>query len=362
VGSHAKVSVIIPCFNLGEHLEEAVDSVLAQSCRDVEILVVDDGSTDPRTVELLAGFERPRTRLYRTENRGLPAARNFLIEHAGGEYLCALDADDKLHPSFLEKASAILDRDPSISFVSNWLEAFDDEQWLWKQERCDLPALLAEDTVMTAALVRREAVVEVGGYDEGMPAPGDEDWDLWIRLVEAGHRGTVIPEVLFFYRRRAGSMSTDCVSGETHLGLVRYLLDKHRQSYRTHLLDVLMWKERQIGELLRDNDRLERLLASQLEPTIERRRREIAQLRRKLQEARRSPPPRLQAWEGPALTERPPLLAGPEPALAEPGSALDAERRNLLHEIAALRGSWSWRLTAPLRRLHGLLFPPDRRR
>src|SRR5262245_25793619 len=119
-----KVSVVITCHNLGRYLDEAVDSVLAQSFQDFEIVVVDDGSTEDETRALLADYRRPRTRVIRIDNRGLPGARNEGIRHTTGPYLCALDADDRLAPTYFEKAVAILDRDPSVAFVSHWLRTF----------------------------------------------------------------------------------------------------------------------------------------------------------------------------------------------------------------------------------------------
>ncbi len=317
-----RVSVIVPCFNQGATLAEAVDSALGQTMDDLEVLVVDDGSDDEETLAVLERFSRPRTTLYRTPNRGLAAARNLLVGHARGEYLCALDADDRLRPTLLERACAVLDAEPDVSFVSAWLEAFGEESWQWRQHRCDLPALLAEDTVMTAAVVRRSAVVEVGGYDEGMPHPGDEDWDLWIRLVRAGHRGVILPEVLFDYRRRPGSMGERCVEGQVHLDLVCYLVEKHADAFQEHLLDVLALKEHRIGELLEDNDRLERRLGSHLEPVLELRRAELERLRRRL---------------------------------AGDAASGDRELDRLRAEVRALRQSWSWRLTAPLRAVAGAL-------
>src|SRR5438477_2459579 len=202
------VSVIIPCYNLGQYLDEAVESVLAQTYQDFEIVIVDDGSTDPATQGLLADYRRHGTRVIRTAHGGVSAARNLAIANSTGAYLCALDADDRLEPTYFEKAVPVLDGDPSVSFVSCWLRAFGDEEWEWKPERCDLPTLLWEDTVLTASLVRRDAVVAAGGYDTGMPIQGLEDWDLWLTLAEQGHRGVILPEVLFNYRRRDGSLST----------------------------------------------------------------------------------------------------------------------------------------------------------
>jgi glycosyltransferase involved in cell wall biosynthesis len=329
-----KVSIIIPCFNLGEFLTEAVDSVLAQTCQDFEIVVIDDGSTDRPTNEVLSTLARPKTRVLRAPHAGLAAARNLGIASTSGDYLCALDADDRLEPTFLAKTLAVLDRDPSITFVSAWLRAFGDEQWDWKPDRCDLPTLLWEDTVLTAALVRRAAIEVVGGYDTAMPEQGDEDWDLWLTLVERGYRGVILPEILFEYRRRRGSMSTVCWHGPGHLPLAGYRFEKHRDTYRRYLNDVLRHQDAETAELLRANDELERYMTSELEPAITSRRKELETLRARL------PKPR---------TDDEPSSA--DARIYELEAALQASAA----EVAALRTSMSWRMTRPLRRVYGWL-------
>lgn len=341
-----RVSVIIPCFNLGRYLDEAVDSVLGQTFQDFEIIVVDDGSSDPDTVRLLTDYRRPKTRVLTTEHRGLAQARNLAIAHSAGEYLCALDADDTLHPTYLDRAVHVLDEDPGLTFVSCWVQMFGEETHLWTQDRCDLPALLDADTVMTAALVRTAAVREVGGYDPDMGAQGDEDWDLWISLVERGHRGTIIPEALFYYRRRPGSMSTSCTEQDTHLTLVRYLVGKHEESYRRHLFEVLLRKELAAVELqARVRERLDRL-ATWLGPLRELRTMELERLRGTLaaeQEPRAAVSARLRR-----LQEDLAHLQGRlDEALA---ARAGAERR-----VAELLGSMSWKITAPARMLYDLL-------
>lgn len=325
------VSVIIPCYNLGAYIDEAIQSVLAQTRDDFEILVVDDGSTDEATRTLLASRTWPATKVFRTENRGLGGARNFLIERAQGRYLCALDADDKLHPQYFETTLAAFGRDPALTFVSTRLQMFGEQDLVWPPDlRCDLPTLLSDCPVVSAALVRRAAVLEVGGYDAHMPAQGDEDWDLWISLLEAGHRGLILPDILFYYRRRAGSLCDICTRSETHLGLLEYLIRKHEASYRTHLMAALAWKEARIDEHRRARAAIEENNESYLAPTIDRRRAELAHLRS--------------------------LVSRLDPSCVERDhAALQAEYERSQAEVAALRASVSWRVTAPLRAAYDLL-------
>jgi glycosyltransferase involved in cell wall biosynthesis len=327
------VSVIIPCCNLGQYLDEAVASVLAQTYQDFEIVIVDDGSTDPATQALLADYQRPRTHVIRAPHEGLAAARNLAIASTSGAYLCALDADDYLDPSFLEKMVPILEADPSLTFVSCWLRTFGEEEWEWKPERCDLPTLLWENTILTAALVRREAVVAVGGFNQTMPAQGDEDWDLWLTLVERGYRGMILREVLFNYRRRAGSMSTDSWYGPSHVPLANYRVPRHQAIYRAHLVDVLLHQDGEIGELLRRNDELERDMATRLEPAVALRRDELNTLQSRLALAV-------------SKTEADTSL----PVMTEHIGNLEVALEAASREVTALRTSKSWRMTTPLRK------------
>jgi glycosyltransferase involved in cell wall biosynthesis len=317
-GTAPRVTVLIPCYNLGAYLNEAVESVLAQTYQDFEILIVDDGSTDPGTVRLLDDYVRPKTTVYRTPNRKVAAARNFLVQRARGEYLCPLDADDRLHPEYLEKTVAALEQDGSLGFVSTRLQTFGTETRVWPEDtRCDLVTLLCGDPVHCAALVRRSAVLAVGGYDDNMPHQGNRDWDLSISLVEAGHHGIILDDVLFFYRRRPGSMSEESTRGAVHIDLIEYLVRKHAPSYREHWQDVVRFKDSERETLETLNATLEQEVPT-LASSVERRREELTMLTRRLEEARQG----------------------------------DTAHRSAIAEVMALRSSASWRITAPLRALY----------
>ncbi len=331
-----RVSVLLPCFNHGAFIDEAVASVRGQTCQDFEIIVVDDGSTEPATIETVSLLSGPGVTVLRTENRGLPAARNHAARHASGEVFCALDADDRLAPAWFEKGLRLLDDRPDVAFVSHWLETFGDEHWVWAPERCDLPALLARNTVNGAALVRRHAFEAVGGYDESM-RDGCEDWDFWLRLVESGRAGAIIPEVLFYYRRRAESMSRVMLDAQAYRRPLDVLLAKHDAAYREHLTDVIVAKEREALHLGREVADLERDRLTTLDPALRRAREELAAAARKAEQVRRR-----KAEEEELQRLR---VARDE---------LQRETVTLRSEVAALRESWSWRLSAPLRRIYDI--------
>ena len=282
----ARVSVIVPCYNLGRYLDEAIGSVFTQTFQDFEIVIVDDGSTDEETRRLLASYERPRTRLVRSANRGLPAAKNLGLAHTTGPYVCMFDADDRLDPAMLEKSVAALDSNPSLTFVSHWLRTFGDEVWEWTPASCDAPALLDVNTVNGAALVRRSALEAVGGFDESM-RDGCEDWDLWIGLIERGFKGAILPEVLFHYRRRPDSMSRLMMRGDGHPRLYRRLVEKHPRIYREHLPALLLRREEDISNLRRHTHDMELEEYRWLGPELAKWRDDVAMLERKAERVER---------------------------------------------------------------------------
>jgi glycosyltransferase involved in cell wall biosynthesis len=316
-----RVTVVIPCFNLGRYLDEAVDSVLEQSFPDIGIVIVDDGSTDPETVALLDGYRRERTRVVRTANGGLPAAKNCGIAASSSEFVCALDADDRLAPTMIERSLAALDEDPDLAFVSHWLRTFGDEETDWTPERCDFPALLDVNTVNGAAVVRRAAFDAVGGYDEAF-SDGCEDWDFWVTLVECGYRGHILPEVLFHYRRRPDSMSRSMQQGDAHPRLFRRLVEKHRAAYTEHITALVARRERDAATTRLHTRELDHEYATWFANELPARRDDIRRLDR--------------LRHGPITPER---VAG-----------LEAELERTRGEVAALRSSMSWRITRPLRK------------
>src|SRR6266576_1375744 len=233
------ISVIIPCYNLGAYLDESVESVLAQTMNDFEIVIVDDGSRDETTRALLGNFSRPKTRIIRQKNKGLPAARNQGIRQSTGRYICCLDADDRVRPEFLEKAFAVVEAQPDVGFVTGYFQMFGDSTDVFRYQTCALPEMLVYNQAVEPALFRREAWEKAGGYCEAFSSSGIEDWDLWITILELGYRAEVIPEIVWDYRMRDDQMSTKMYQPDTWGGLCRELFVRHERTYRKYMVEVM---------------------------------------------------------------------------------------------------------------------------
>jgi len=357
--SSPRISVVVTCHNLGAYLGAAVDSVLEQTFRDFEVVIVDDGSTEPETLKVLERYERPPTRVLRTENRGLPGARNLGVSASSGAYVCCLDADDLLLPSWLEKAAAVLDADAGLAYVSHWLRAFGDREWDWTPESCAFPALLDRNTVNGAALVRRDALLAVGGYDESM-RQGCEDWELWVRLTARGYRGTILKEVHFLYRQRPDSMTRAMHRGAIHPAIFGEIVRRNEGAFREHLGPLLRRRHREIVDLKRTAFDLDHEWAFVREPErsfwqveVEARRRKLASL-----EAARALRERAEALEARSAELGSELEASrlEREATRQEADAARREADAALRQAEALETSLSWRLTAPLRAAHRALF------
>ncbi len=203
-----EVTVVIPCFNQGDFLEDALASVFEQTFDSFEVVVVDDGSTDPATVATLDALDLPRTRVIRQENRGLPAARNAGMAAARGRYLVPLDADDELRPGYLAALHPALAADGDAAFAHCWAELYGDVEAIWATRPYNPYQQLVSNSVVGCVLLRRAAWEAAGGYDESM-THGNEDWDLWIRLHAAGWANVAVRHPLFRYRKHGVSMSVE---------------------------------------------------------------------------------------------------------------------------------------------------------
>jgi glycosyltransferase involved in cell wall biosynthesis len=208
-------SVIVPTYNAGRFVNATIESALRQTLTDIEVIAVDDGSTDD-TVARLRGFQDRRLRIIRQPNQGAPAALNAGLRAARGRYVALLDHDDLWLESKLERQIEFLERNPEVEATFSWSRLIDESgrdiglhtsHW---RGPISFRQLL-EDYVVgnTSSLVlRRATVLAVGGFDPMLPR--SHDWDLLLR-IELSRPNSIcaIPEELTCYRRHEGQMSRD---------------------------------------------------------------------------------------------------------------------------------------------------------
>lgn len=201
----AQISVVVPCYNQAPYLRECIESLAQQTRRDFEVVIVNDGSTDHSEAlarELQAEFGELAIRIVVQINRGLSEARNSGVRAATGRYILPLDADDKIHPTMLEKCARLLDEREDIGIAYTDYRHFQDVDHTVHTPEYDRHALMNQKCLHTAsAMYRRSAWEATGGYRSNM-VWGTEDWEFWVSCAEKGFVGQRIPEVLFFYRAK----------------------------------------------------------------------------------------------------------------------------------------------------------------
>ncbi len=207
-----KVSVVIPTFNRAHLLRDALDSVLQQTFQDFEIVIVDDGSTDG-TTELVQTISDTRIRYFTQDHRGVAAALNHGWQNARGTYIGRLDSDDCWSPTLLQELVNALEANPKIAVAYARAQGMNANgesltQLIGAQEKFPsetLKSLVYGDFVSPmAVLIRRDALAQVGGYDESLIA--NEDWDLWLRLAQ-NFQFAYVPRVLARYRYHAQNLT-----------------------------------------------------------------------------------------------------------------------------------------------------------
>lgn len=203
----SKVSIVIPCYNSGKHLGEAVESALAQTWQDIEVVIVDDGSNDPETLELLKTAHWPRTRILHQGNGGPSAARNRAILEASGSYILPLDADDTIEPEYVAKAAKVLDTHPGVGVVYCKARKFGAEIGPWSLPDYSLKELVIDNVIFVTALYRKSDWEAVGGYNESL-RHGVEDYEFWVKMVHQGYGVVQLDECLFNYRVQNKSRTT----------------------------------------------------------------------------------------------------------------------------------------------------------
>ncbi|HEY9169352.1 MAG TPA: glycosyltransferase [Lutibacter sp.] len=220
-----KISVIIPCYNMGSYVSDAIKSVLSYPKQaDVEIIIINDGSNDNGyTKDVLDSYKHEKLRVIHQDNKGLSNARNTGILIAKGDYIIPLDADNKIYHEYITQGICILNSNPNIAVVYG-----DNRQFGLKNRDVivgdfDISKLLIKNYIDACVVLRKSAWESVNGYDENMRM-GYEDWDLNLRLFFKGWQFKYVNQVLYDYRVRENSMLVN--SNKNRALILDYIFSK----------------------------------------------------------------------------------------------------------------------------------------
>jgi len=206
-GEKGLLSVVIPYYNLGDTLSETILSIKKTTYKNYEIVIVNDGSTDEKSIQALKEYENDeKIRIINIKNKGLANARNVGAENARGEFIAFLDADDMIDENFYQRAINVLNQYENVSYVYSWVKYFEGSNGVWPTFNTHLPYLLCANMLAAFTVIRKNDFLNFGKNRIEMEY-GMEDYDSWVSLASHGCLGVSIPETLNLYRVRKNSMA-----------------------------------------------------------------------------------------------------------------------------------------------------------
>lgn len=219
------ISIIVPCYNQAQYLDECLESVLNQTFSNWECIIVNDGSPDHTEDIAKKWCEKDSRFIYlNKENGGLSSARNAGITIAKGEWILPLDSDDKIGSQYLELAEKEFNKGYSLIYCK--AELFGARTGAWNLPEFDLKKLSHSNMIFCTAFFKKEDWTTIGGYDEKM-IYGYEDWEFWINLLKDGNKKVLrLDSTLFFYRTKEESMVTN-LKGEIQIKMFKIIEQKH---------------------------------------------------------------------------------------------------------------------------------------
>lgn len=242
-----KVSVIMPCYNDGDYIEQAIASVREQTYENIELIIIDDGSDDAHTREILEQLRESGTTVIHTDHLRPAGARNAGIAIASGKYILPLDSDDTISPTYIAQAVAVMEENEKIGVVYCHADLFGKESGPWHLKEYSLENMLVDNVIFVTALFRREDWIKAGGFRTTMEH-GLEDYDFWLSILELGREIYQLPETLFHYRIKSVSRTTQfmekaSVMQETYRQIYFHhpqLYDRFRDEYAVALRNELI--------------------------------------------------------------------------------------------------------------------------
>ena len=238
-GEKDLLSVVIPYYNLGKTLPETIESIKETEYKKYEIIIVNDGSTDQESIDVLKQYENDeKIRIINIKNKGLANARNVGAEAAKGEFVAFIDADDKIDKTFYTKAINILHQYDNVSYVYSWVQYFEGSTAVWPTFNIHIPYLLCANMLAAYSVIRKNDFLNFGKNRIKMEY-GMEDYDGWVSLAEHGCLGVSIPEKLNLYRVRKDSMSRQ-FNKKMRIYLYQISRDGHEKIFEKYSKEIYM--------------------------------------------------------------------------------------------------------------------------
>ncbi len=230
-----RISVIVPCYNQGQYLDECLQSVLEQTYQNWECIIVNDGSPDnTEEIALQWTVKDSRFQYLKKENGGPSSARNAGIKVAKGEWILPLDGDDKIDKQYLELAEKKFDKGYTVIYCN--AEKFGVINEFWKLPQFSLSELAYHNIIFCSAFFKKSDWSMANGYDSNL-IHGLEDWDFWISILKNNGKVYKISEVLFYYRVQNSSRTSN-VNGsnfEKKQSTYKYIYKKHADFFIDNL-------------------------------------------------------------------------------------------------------------------------------
>lgn len=248
------VSIVIPCYNHGQYIQEALDSIDVQKINyAIEIIIVDDGSSDAATLKKLDDLKALNYTVIHQTNGGPGRARNAGIQVAAGKYILPLDADNKISPDYINKAVPVLEKNKAdiVYAAPHFFGDTEIRNRQFKVRPFDDLGLVTGNCADACAVFKKEVWEKNGGYDEAMPSYGFEDWDFWISASKNKFVFHFINDKLYYYRILHNSMISAFDNKERTVIIHRYLAKKHADFFLEKLVKITYIRERYFYDLLR---------------------------------------------------------------------------------------------------------------
>lgn len=236
------LSIIVPCFNDGNFLLSAIDSIEKYAPIDREVIIINDGSTETQTLEVLTTLKKVGYQVINQAHIGVSHARNAGISQAQGKYILALDADNLITAEFLVKAIDFLELNPKVGIVYGSFQTFGLKSIYYPAKSFNLYSLLRKNYLDTYAVFRKQVWVDCQGYDSNLM--GLEDWEFWINAAKNHWQFHALPDLAFYYRIKEPSKSLlhRCMQENIRIGLESYILKKHIDLYQKYYFPRLWIK------------------------------------------------------------------------------------------------------------------------